>query len=438
MSLPQTDSELSLGEQDNALLMRKVTRRLIPFLFVLYIIAYLDRTNAGFAMLTMGPDLHLKDDVIGLGQGIFFIGYFFFEVPSNLILQRVGARRWIARIMFTWGALAMSMVFIRDAASFCGLRLLLGMAEAGFFPGMILYLTYWYTRSERGRIIAMFMTATALANMFGAPISGALLSISALGLKSWQWLFLLEGLPAVVLGFVVLAYLPNGPHDATWLATDEREAIQQRLLTDRQHHPLKHTKFSDAVANPYVWLLGLLYFLLVMPQYGVTFWLPKYVKEFSGLPNWLVGWVTAIPFLFAAISMVLVGTHSDRTGERRLHVAIPAAVGGLGLLAGAFLHTPWLIVVGMTVGAAAMWSTLGPFWTLPTAILGGEAAAGGIALINSVGNLGGFAGPYAVGWIKIFVETHKIHTGSSFTYPLVALAISIFLAAALALFARRD
>jgi ACS family tartrate transporter-like MFS transporter len=431
MSVPQTDPEITSGDPLHSPLMRQVTRRLIPFLFLLYIIAYLDRTNAGFAMLSMGPDLHLKDTVIGLGQGIFFIGYFFFEVPSNLILQRVGARRWIARIMFTWGLLAMGMVFIRDAASFCGLRLLLGMAEAGFFPGMILYLTYWYTRAERGRIIALFMTATALANMLGSPISGALLQISGLGLKSWQWLFLLEGLPAVLLGFAVLGYLPNGPADALWLSPSERETIQQRLLTDRQRNPIAHTRFIEAASNPYVWLLGLLYFLLVMPQYGITFWLPKYVKEFSGLPNWLVGWVTAIPFLFAAISMVLVGVHSDRTGERRLHVAIPAAIGGCGLLVGAFLHTPWMIVVGMTVSAAAMWSTLGPFWTLPTAILGGEAAAGGIALINSVGNLGGFAGPYAVGWIKD-------HFGGGFIYPIASLAISIFLAAALALFARRE
>src|SRR5579871_4206894 len=239
MSVPHIDSEIASGEQSTALLMRKVTRRLIPFLFMLYIVAYLDRTNAGFAMLTMGPDLRLTDKAIGLGQGIFFIGYFFFEVPSNLILQRVGARRWIARIMFTWGVIAMSMVFARDSVSFCSLRLLLGMAEAGFFPGMILYLTYWYTRSERGKVIALFMTATALSNMLGSPISGALLTISGLGLKSWQWLFLLEGLPAVLLGFAVLSYLPNGPHDANWLDPAERGAIQQRLITDRQHNPIR-------------------------------------------------------------------------------------------------------------------------------------------------------------------------------------------------------
>jgi ACS family tartrate transporter-like MFS transporter len=428
MSEIQTDRELPLDAVGTAELMRKVTRRLIPFLFFLYIIAYLDRVNVGFAQIKMKPDLGFNDAIFGIGSGIFFIGYFFFEIPSNLILERVGARRWIARIMFTWGLLAMAMIFVHDKWSFYGLRFLLGAAEAGFFPGVILFLTYWFTRAERARIIALFMTATAVANMIGSPISGALLEVSGFGLKSWQWLFILEGFPAVALGFVVLAYLPDGPHNALWLNEAERERVHARLLTDRQSNPIKHVALRDAVHNPYVWLLSLLYFLLVVPQYGVAMWLPQIVKGFSGLKNWQVGMVTGIPYFFAAMSMVLVAGHSDRTGERPLHVAIPGAIGATGLLASALVPYPWLKLLVLIVAAAGMWGTLGPFWTLPTSILGGTAAAGGIALINSIGNLGGFVGPFAVGWIK--TQTH------SFTWPIVTLATFMYLASLTAVLAR--
>ncbi|HZP82340.1 MAG TPA: MFS transporter [Chthonomonadaceae bacterium] len=414
-------------------ILRKLTGRLIPFLFLLYIVAYLDRVNVGFAKLQMNQALGFSEQVYGFGAGIFFLGYFLFEIPSNLILERVGARRWIARIMFTWGLLAMAMAFTRSAFSFYSLRFLLGLAEAGFFPGIILYLTYWFTAAERARIIALFMTATAISNVIGSPISGALLTLHGLGrLDGWQWLFLLEGLPAVLLGFVVLLYLPDGPQQARWLRPEEREWVTERLEIERRYkESLGHFTLRKALGNPMVWRLSLLYFLLVVGMYGITLWMPTIIKNFSGLQNWQVGLLAAIPYIGAAVGMVLNGQHSDETGERRKHIAIPAFIGAAGLAASAVPNlSPGLTLVALVVAAPGMWATLGPFWSLPTAFLSGTAAAGGIALINSVGNLGGFVGPYLVGWIK--------DTTHSFAGGLLFLAGSLLLGSLLALTARHE
>jgi D-galactonate transporter len=418
----------SLGQRGT---LRKVTQRLIPFLFVLYIVAYLDRVNIGFAQLQMKQALHFSDAAYGIGAGIFFIGYFCFEVPSNLLLERVGARRWIARIMVTWGLIAMAMMFLHSVFSLYALRFLLGAAEAGFFPGIILYLTYWYTTAERARIVALFMTATMLSNALGSPLSGWLLDHPWGGLAGWQWLFVVEGLPAVLLGFVVLAYLPDGPDRARWLAPEERDWLLQRLHVERRaKESRRHFTLREAFSHPTVWVLSLLYFSIVVGGYGTNFWLPQIVKGFGKLTNLQTGLLTAIPFLVGTVVMVGIGMHSDRTGERRLHVAIPAFAAALGLVGSAYLHTPALALAALSLAAAGLASTLGPFWSLPTAFLTGTAAAGGIALINSVGNLGGFVGPYAVGWVK--EHTHSFEKG------LLTLAACATLAGIIALTARHE
>jgi ACS family tartrate transporter-like MFS transporter len=404
----------------------KASRRLIPFMFVLYVVAYLDRINVGFAALQMRQDLGLDEAVYGLGAGIFFVGYFLFELPSNLILARVGARLWIARIMVTWGLVSSAMMFVRGPASFYALRFLLGVAEAGFFPGMILYLTYWFPPLERARAVARFMTATAIAGVVGGPVSGALLGLDGVaGLRGWEWLFLLEGLPAVGLGLVVLVYLPDGPAGASWLTPAERRALAACLAAEegaRRHHA---TTLRGALLHGRVWLLGLLYFVLVNGVYGVSLWLPQIVKGLSGAPDLVVGIASALPYLFAALGMVAVGAHSDRTGERRWHVAGAAALGAAGLAVAACIEAPLVALGALSLAALGIWSALGPFWALPTAILRGTAAAAGIALVNSIGNLGGFAGPYLIGLVK--------EATGSFAGGLLVLAGGLVAAGALAL-----
>jgi ACS family tartrate transporter-like MFS transporter len=410
-----------------AAVLSKVTRRLIPFMFALYVVAYLDRINVGFAALEMRHALGFTDAVYGFGAGIFFLGYFLLEVPSNLILHRMGARVWMARIMITWGVISAAMMLVRGVASFYALRFLLGAAEAGFFPGMILYLTYWFPAAERARAVARFMTATAMAGVLGGPISGALLGLGGRGgLAGWQWLFLLEGLPAVVLGLVVLVYLTDRPEDATWLAPEERAWLAERMrreceqLQARQHHHLLET-----LAHRRVWLLGLLYFALVSGLYGVSFWLPQIIQGFGGLGDLAVGVLSMLPYLAAAVGMVIVGARSDRRRERRWHLAASAFVGAAGLVASAGLASPALSLAALSLAALGVWSTLGPFWALSAGFASGSAAAGAIALVNSIGNLGGFVGPYLVGLVK--EHTH------SFAGGLVTLAGGLVLAGLIAL-----
>ncbi len=336
MTLPH-----SMMVSEHALL-SKITRRLIPYMFLLYIVSYLDRINVGFAALQLNETLNFDPAVFGLGAGIFFIGYFIFEVPSNLIMERVGARIWIARILVTWGIISCAMMFVNGRLTFYVLRFLLGVAEAGFFPGMILYLTYWFPREVRGRAIARFMTATPIAGVIGGPISGVLLQMDgAAGLGGWQWLFLIEGLPAVILGFVTLSVLPDGPNDASWLTTDEKEWIAARLSRERAeilrhgHHTLR-----AALGSRRVWTLAVIYFAVIMSFYGISLWLPQIVQASSGMSDVMVGFVSAVPYAAASIGMVIVGKHSDRTRERRWHVAISAFAAAGGLIAAALLKAP--------------------------------------------------------------------------------------------------
>lgn len=401
----------------------KATWRLIPFMFLLYIVAYLDRVNVGFAALQMNDDLGLSDAVYGLGAGIFFIGYFIFEVPSNLILERVGARVWIARIMITWGVISAAMFLVTGPYSYYALRFLLGVAEAGFFPGMILYLTYWFPARERARRVALFMAAIPLAGVIGSPLSGLLLELDGLaGLRGWQVLFLAEGIPAVILGVIVLFYMTDGPEHAGWLQPEERGwlrdalARENRIKADQGEYTTR-----QALTNGRVWVLSLVYFGVVTSLYGVSLWLPLIIEEFSGLGPVAVGLLGAIPYLVATIGMVLFARRSDATGERRWHVAIAAFIATAGLvLTGLVGDSVALQMLALTIASLGIYSTLATFWSLPTAFLSGTAAAAGIALVNSVGNLGGFVGPYAVGFLS--ERTGSTYSGMLFLAVLILLA----------------
>jgi ACS family tartrate transporter-like MFS transporter len=380
----------------------RVSRRLIPFLFLLYILNFLDRVNVGFAALEMNRDLGFGPAVYGLGAGIFFIGYCLFEVPSNLVLYRTGARLWIARIMVTWGLAASAMMLVHTPWSFYLLRFLLGVAEAGFFPGIIFYLTYWYPARERARAYAWFLAAIPMCGVIGGPLSGALLGLDGwLGLRGWQWLFLLEGLPSVLVGVAVLWLLPDRPRDARWLPPAERVWLEERLELERSDRVSSHgASLRRALADPVVWWLGLSYFLLVVALYGFALWLPQLVKAAGDFSNFEVGVITAIPYAVAAVGMILVGRSSDRTGERHLHLALPALAGAMGFLAVTRSGTTGLLIAALSLTAFGVLGWLGPFWALPTAFLREQGAAGGIALINSMGAVGGFVGPYLIGKVK--------------------------------------
>ena len=400
----------------------KVASRLIPFLFLCYIVAFLDRVNVGFAKLQMAGDLHYSDAVYGFGAGIFFIGYFIFEVPSNVILERVGARIWIARIMITWGLISSAFMFAGDMHwgvvattfgctdaefSFYFLRFWLGVAEAGFFPGIILYLTYWFPGARRAKMVALFMTAIGAANMIGAPVSGAIMQYmdGYFGWRGWQWLFLLEGIPSVVIGCLVFALLPDGPKSAKWLAPEERDLVVARIEEDNADK--KHLAGGHNIAHAFldgrVWALCAVYFCGAVTFYAVNFWMPTIVQELGIDKNDLfkVGLLSMIPWGATIITMIYWGSHSDRTQERRWHSASGFLVQIVGLILLALMpHAPIVSIFALTlitIGWAAFVCT---FWSLPTAFLTGTAAAAGIALINSVGNLGGYFGPDMIGRIR--------------------------------------
>ncbi len=393
----------------------KVTKRLVPFLIVCYFVAYLDRVNVSFAALTMNQDLGLSQTAFGFGAGIFFIAYFIFEVPSNLLLERFGARKWIARIMLSWGILSGLMAFIPEIARATGLgnestfyllRVLLGAAEAGFFPGIIFYLTLWFPSEYRARIVGYFMAAIPLSTVIGAPISGLLLYLhGGLGLAGWQWLFIIEAVPAIILAGVVFFHLTDRPADATWLSADERNWLSEKLLTERrQREAVRQYTVTEALFTPKVIGLSLVYFGAVATNYGLSFFLPQIVKAF-GLNTFLTTVVSAAPYLVGLIGMVWWGHRSDRVAERRLHTAIPLFVAAAGIAVSTALDDPTLKMIALCVGGFGIFACLPVFWALPTAFLSGAAAAAGIAVINSVGNLAGFAGPFAMGWIRD-------HTGS--------------------------
>ena len=379
----------------------KVTWRLLPFLFICYVAAYLDRVNVGFAKLQMLSDLKFSETIYGLGAGIFFIGYFIFEVPSNLMLHRFGARKWIARIMISWGVISGCMMLVQTPTSFYILRFLLGVAEAGFFPGIILYLTYWYPAARRSKVTSLFMTGIPMAGVIGGPLSGWILTAfdGMNGLAGWKWLFILEAAPSIFLGLMVLVYLDDKISDATWLSTEEKALLQRNIEADGAH--IEDHSALGAFRNAKVWILAAAYFGFIMGLYGVSFWLPSLVKA-SGVTNAAtIGWLVAIPYAAAVASMIWTSGHSDRTGERRWHIAVPALIGAAGLVASILVpQTPLWAIVTLTVATMGILTGLAQFWCLPPAFLGGAAAAAGIALINSVGNLAGFVSPFIVGWIK--------------------------------------
>ncbi len=389
---------------------RKVTWRLVPFLMLCYVTAYLDRVNVGFAKLQMLNDLGFSETVYGLGAGIFFIGYFIFEVPSNVILHRVGARIWIARIMITWGLVSAGFVFVRSPGMFYLMRLLLGIAEAGFYPGIILYLTYWYPSERRARMIALFMTAIPLSGVIGGPLSGAIMAglDGARGMAGWQWLFVLEAVPSIAMGLVVLGYLDNGIRAASWLTEDERTLLERNLEAD-VHDVEEHASMRALFADRRIWIMCFIYFTCSMGQYGLTFWMPTLVQS-AGVQGVLaIGLLTAVPYIAAAIAMLLFGWSADRHRERRWHLAVPLLMGAAGLTLSAIAgsHTAPALVA-LTIAAAGVLTSAPLFWSLPTAFLRGIAAAAGIATINSVANLAGFVSPYLVGWLKDVTHSTEI------------------------------
>lgn len=375
--------------------------RLMPFLFLLYIVAYLDRINVSFAVLQMGEPLHLTDKVKGLGFGMFFAGYFFFQVPSNLVLQKMGVRRWISGLMVTWGLVSCSMIFIRGPVSFYVLRFLLGAAEAGFFPGMILYLRQWFPARARARAVAWFMTANPLAGVIGSPISGALLGLHGAGMAGWQWLFLLEGTPAVVLGATVFWVLANSPKEARWLSDEQRTWLVDELEREQREDSVAQREgLWSVLASWRVWALSIVYFGLPTCMYGVTAWLPTAVHSLSRLSDQMIGVVVAIPYLATAVAMVLVGRHSDRSRDRRWHTALPAFLGATALVVAAYGRAPLTVITGMSLGMLGAQSMAGPFWAMATSRMNGATAAAAIAVINSIANLGGYFGSSIIGLLR--------------------------------------
>jgi D-galactonate transporter len=412
--------------------MARVGWRLLPFLLLLYIVSWLDRVNVGFAKLQMNADLGMSDTAYGFGAGIFFIAYATCEIPSNLLLVRFGARLWIARIMITWGLISAGMMFVQGELSFYVMRFLLGVAEAGFFPGIVYYLCQWFPRQRRAKAVSWFMIGIPLSIVFGAPLSGWLLGFDGhLGLHGWQWMFVVEGLPAVLLGFVVLVYLTERPADAKWLTPEQRTWLSARIEAERAEAESVHrVSVRSVLGHPTVWLLAAIMFCCQTGSYGLTLWVPTIVKGLSGFSDLEVGLFSAIPYVAAAAGMVLVGRSSDRTGERFLHIAIPSAIGAIGFVATGLISAPVAAMVALSIAAVGDYSTRGPFWALPGKFLAGSAAAAGIALINSMGAVGGFIGPYAVGVLK--------DATGSFASPLYLLAGVLMLGAILTLVLRKS
>jgi len=404
--------------------------RLMPFLFLLYIVAYLDRINVSFAVLQMRGQLGLSDRAYGRAAGMFFAGYFFFQLPSNLVLEKFGVRRWISGLMVTWGVISCLMIFIRGPISFYGMRFLLGAAEAGFFPGMILYMKRWFPANARGRAVAWFMTANPIAGIVGSPVSGALLGISGKGLSGWQWMFLMEGIPAILLGATVFWVLSDSPKEAVWLKGEERAWLLERLAREQQAEPaLQKGSFWEVLVSPRIWMLSLVYFGVATTMYGVTLWLPSVIRSLSGLSYFLTGMVSALPFLVTAIVMVLVGMRSDRTGERRWHTAVPAFVGAAALVAAGYGSSTLVVVACIGLALVCAESMVGPFWAMATSRMVGLSAAAGIAVINSLANLGGYYGPDIIGFFR------KLNGG--FRGGLLAIGATLALSGAIALIVGR-
>jgi ACS family tartrate transporter-like MFS transporter len=388
--------------------LRKITWRLIPFLFVLYVVAWLDRVNVGFAALQMNTDLKFSEATFGLGSGIFFVGYCLFEVPSNLMLARVGARLWIARIMITWGLISVAMMFVRTPTTFYTLRFLLGAAEAGFFPGVIYYLSLWYPSAHRARAIAAFMTAVPVTGLVGGPLSGMLLGLNGLhGLAGWQWLFLVEGLPAVVLGGVVLRSLTDRPELADWLTPSEREAIASELAAERKSTDESAGTLA-ALTNSTIWRLGVIFLLAAIGFYGYSFWSPLVIKSLTGATDLQVGLIFAAISAATIVFMLLNSAHSDRTDERPLHVAVPLLLMFVGFVGAVATPSPLLAIIALALVPIGHCGSYGPFWSIPSRFLTGRAAAAGTALVVTIANVGGFVGPALIGYLKQRTGTHVL------------------------------
>jgi D-galactonate transporter len=415
---------------------KKVAWRLVPFLFACYILAYVDRVNVGFAKLRMQADLGMSETVYGFGAGLFFIGYFLLEVPANMMLRRLGARRWLGPIMIGWGFISSAMIFVQGTTSFYVLRFLLGVVECGFFPGVMLYFTYWFPARRRARIVAMLISANPLSGLFAGPVSGMILASwhALLGLRPWQTLFLVEGLPSIGAGIAALLYLVDTPSKAHWLNEQERAIIAEDLEQEEQLKRLGGTaahRFRDAFQSPKVWLLALAFFGIQMGNYGLAFWLPQILKDTFSADPWTIGLVSMIPWGTAAIAMVLWAYHSDRTGERRWHVALGLVLAGVTLSLGGLPGvTRWVALSLVTVTTISLMCTQSTFWALPTAVLSGAATAAGIAWINSVGNLAGYLSPFLVGRIR--------DTTGSMTLAYFMLGGSCLVTSAVVLFLTRQ
>lgn len=421
MSISKTIGAVaSANAQEQQRVYAKVFWRIMPFLMLCYVIAYLDRVNVGFAKLQMSVDLGFSETVFGLGAGMFFLGYFLFEVPSNILMHKVGARVWIARIMITWGLLSACFMFVTTPTQFYVLRFMLGLAEAGFYPGIIMYLTYWYPSHRRAKVMAVFMSGIPIAGIFGNPLSGWIMDAfhGSTGMQGWQWMFVIEAIPAVLIGLATLAYLDNGIAKAAWLNPDEKKLLEDEIVADQKNKDSAHS-FMDIVRDKRVWLMCLIYFCFVMGQYGLTLWMPTLVKATGVTGNLHIGLLSAIPFGCAIIAMNLIGRSADARRERRWHLIVPALMGAIGFIGAALFADNTLIsIIALSLAAAGVLTCAPLFWSLPTAFLSGAAAAVGIAAINSVGNLAGFVSPYLIGYLKDLT-----HSGATGMYMLASMLV---------------
>lgn len=402
MKLQTNNTQVHTSEFE-AKTVKKIQYRILPFIIVLYFIAMLDRTNLSYVASHMNKDLGITSAQFGIVAGIFFIGYFLFEVPSNIILNKVGARVWIARILITWGIVAAATSLVQDVTHLYILRFILGIMEAGFFPGIILYLTFWFRKEDRAKVISLFMLGLPLAYIFGAPVSGLILDhIHWMGISSWRWMFFLEGIPAVLLGICTFVFLTEKPENAKWLTDKEKAWLHNELESEKQSVTNKYSNSTaKTIFSPMIWLLAIVYFSKTLAIYGVGFFAPQIIDSFTdGLSSTAVGFITAIPYIFASIVMIIWGRHSDKTKERRWHIAIPIGICALALIAFGFTSNPIVVIALLCIINGATFSLYGPFWTLPSLFLTGTSAAAGIAAINSIANLGGFVGPYAIGAIN--------------------------------------
>ncbi|WP_213033178.1 MFS transporter [Acinetobacter lactucae] len=400
---------------------RKIAFRLMPFLMLCYFCAYLDRVNVGFAKLQMMSDLQFSEAVYGLGAGIFFIGYFLCEVPSNIVLHKVGARRWIARIMITWGILSGCFAFVQTEWQFYTLRFLLGVAEAGLAPGLLLYLTYWFPSYRRARMTVLWFIAIPISGMIGGPLSGLIMDrMSGVhGWFGWQWMFVIEAIPTVLVGLLVLAVLKDSVQDANWLTQDEKNLVKQELAQDNQHKE-GHASVKEFIADKRLWLLAGIYFCVVMGQYAITFWLPTLIRNSGISDNWHIGLLTSLPYMCAIVVMILAGRSGDHFQERRWHLIIPMCAGALALtFATLFASNLTLSLICLCIAASGVLTASSLFWMLPTNFLGGVSAAAGIAAVNSFANLAGFCSPYLIGWVTT-------NTGSNAIGMFLITAVLIF------------